>query len=374
MNSSAVPADLPGDDMGRIHQLVAGYSNGDAISNEARTLRRMFGDWGAGGEIYCETSRILPELRKDARDVFRMPEEVDAEDVALLHLSIGSDVNDVFERLKCRKVIRYHNVTPDRFFRALNEPIAHMLARGREQMRRLAGVADVNTADSRYNAGELEEAGYTDVHVHPLVLELRRLESPPSPEVLRQYDDGRLNVLFVGRCAPNKRLEDLLHAMYYVQRYVDKEARLIHVGSFAGTEQYLALLQTLKRDLGVCADFVGSVPEPDLCAYYQVADVFLCMSEHEGFGIPLLEAMQAGLPVMAYDSAAVGETMDGAGFLFREKLFDELAEWIVRLGRPGPLRDGILAGQEARLRRYREGKADHKLRELLSPLLEGHPV
>ena len=369
MNSSAVSAASPGGDMPRIHQLVAGYSNGDAISNEARTLRGMFEGWGAGGEIYCETARVLPELRKDARDVFRMSEEIEPDDVALLHLSIGSEVNDVFERLECRKVVRYHNVTPDRFFRALNEPIARKLALGREQMRRLAGVADVNTADSRYNAGELEEAGYRDVHVHPLVLELRRLEARPSPDVLRKYGDGRLNVLFVGRCAPNKRLEDLLHAMYYVQRYVDKDARLIHVGSFAGTEQYLALLQTLKRDLGVRADFVGSVPESDLCAYYQVADVFLCMSEHEGFGIPLLEAMQAGLPVMAHDSAAVAETLDGAGFLFGDKVFDELAEWIVRLGRPGTLRERVLAGQEARLHRYREGKADEHLRDLLSPLL-----
>jgi len=288
----------------------------------------------------------------------------------MLHLSIGSDVNDVFPTLPCRKVIRYHNVTPDRYFRALNEQIALQLERGREQVRNLAGVADLNLAVSAYNARELEELGYSDVNVHPLVLELRRLEAKPNPEVIRKYDDGKLNVLFVGRCAPNKRLEDLLHAVYYAQKYVDVDVRLIHVGSFAGTEQYLALLQTLKRDLGMGkVDFVGSVPEADLIAYYQVADLFLCMSEHEGFGIPLLEAMQADLPVMAYDSAAVSETMDGAGCLFQEKVFDELAEWIVRLGKPGRLREQVLAGQRERLSRYEQQNVSSQLREHLALFL-----
>jgi len=355
----------------RIHQLVAGYSNGDAISNEARTLRSTFRSWGLQSEIYCESQRILPELRKDALDVQALPGDVAPEDVVMLHLSIGSDVNDLLPQLNCRKVIRYHNVTPHRYFSALNEQIALQLERGRAQVRQLAGVADLNLAVSAYNARELEEEGYTDVRVHPLVLELRRLQAKPNPEVIRKYDDGKLNILFVGRCAPNKRLEDLLHAVYYAQKYVDANVRLIHVGSFAGTEQYLALLQTLKRDLGMGkVDFVGSVPEADLCAYYQVADLFLCMSEHEGFGIPLLEAMQAGLPVMAYDSAAVSETMDGAGFLFREKLFDELAEWMVRLGRPGPLREQVLQGQRERLERYESLDVSQALRAHLEPLLD----
>lgn len=354
----------------KIHQLVAGYSNGDAISNEARTIRASLRSWGLGSEIYCESQRILPELRKDARDIQTLASDVSPSDVVILHLSIGSAVNDLFPQLNCRKVIRYHNVTPDRYFRALNEQIALQLERGREQVTHLAGVADLNIAVSAYNARELEAEGYSDVQVHPLVLELRRLEAKPNPEVIRKYDDDKINVLFVGRCAPNKRLEDLLHAVYYAQKYVDANIRLIHVGSFAGTEQYLALLQTLKRELGMGkVDFVGSVPEADLCAYYQVADLFLCMSEHEGFGIPLLEAMQANIPVMAYDSAAVSETMDGAGFLFQEKIFDELAEWMVRLGRPGPLREQILKGQQERLQRYESLDVSAALRKHLDPFL-----
>lgn len=351
-----------------IHQLVAGYSNGDAISNEARTLRTLFREWGFDSHIYCETARVLPELRKDARDISTLVAETGREDLVMLHLSIGSVVNDVFPQCGGVKVLRYHNVTPDVYFRALNDHIAALLARGREQMRALAGVADLNLADSRYNAEELEAEGYRDVRVLPLALELKRLSARPNPEVLEKYRDGKLNVLFVGRCAPNKRLEDLLHAVYYLQKFRNRDSRLIHVGSFAGTEQYLALLQTLKRNLELeHVDFVGSVPEEDLCAYYQVADLFLCMSEHEGFGIPLLEAMQAGLPVMAYASAAVPETLDGAGLLFHEKHFDELAEWIDRLGRPGPLRDAVLAGQRDRVRRYEDMEVSRRLKTHLAP-------
>lgn len=353
-----------------IHQLVAGYSNGDAISNEARSLRALFRKWGFASEIYCETARILPDLRKDARDLALARADIGPNDLTILHLSIGADVNVLFPILPGVKVIRYHNVTPANYFRALNDHIANQLELGRRQVAALAGCADLNLAVSRYNARELEELGYRDVKVHPLVLELKRLSAPADREVLDKYNDGKLNILFVGRCAPNKRIEDLLHAFYYLQKYVEPRSRLLHVGSFAGTEQYLALLKTIQRDLRLeNVDFVGSVPESHLRAYYQVSQVFLCMSEHEGFGIPLLEAMQAGLPVLAYDSAAVAETLDGAGVLFGEKIFDELAEYIARVGRPGAVRERVLAGQQERLRRYETYDAEARLRDFLSPWL-----
>ena len=263
-------------------------------------------------------------------------------------------------------MIRYHNVTPSRYFAALNDHIARQLEQGREQVKALAGIADLNLAVSRYNAKELEDYGYENVHVHPLVLTLKRLDAAPNRAILNRYQDGKLNVLFVGRCAPNKRIEDLLHLMYYLQNYVEPESRLIHVGSFAGTEQYNALLRTMVRDLKLeHIDLVGSVPEDHLCAYYQIADVFCCMSEHEGFGIPLLEAMQANVPVMAYQSAAVPETLDGAGIMFNEKNFDELGEMAARLKQDTAFRSAVLQSQQARLDRYAKLDLEAALKTLL---------
>ena len=356
--------------MQRVHQLVAGYSKGDAISNEARKIRDLFRSRGMESEIFCELNRTLPELRKEARDVTLAASMSGPEDVIILHLSIGSAVNELFPTLPGIKVIRYHNVTPSHYFRALNDQIANQLEQGRRQLKALAGVAGLNLAVSAYNAQELKDAGYSNVQVSPLLLELKRLGDRPDPEILNKFSDGMLNLLFVGRCAPNKRLEDLLHAFYYVQKYIEPRSRLIHVGSFAGTEQYLAMLKAIAKELDLKnVNFVGSVPEDHLCAYYKVSDVFLCMSEHEGFGIPLLEAMQAELPVLAFASAAVPETMGGAGIVFHEKLFDELAEWIVRAGRDIPLRTAILAKQRQRLHGYETCDPAARLLELLAPYL-----
>jgi len=353
-----------------IHQLVAGYSNGDAISNEARTLRSWFRSWGFESEIYCDAARILPELRKDSRDIRHLLSDAGPEDLIILHLSIGSEINTLFAKCPGPKMLRYHNVTPSNYFRALNEPLAALLAQGRRQMKELAGVADITVADSAFNAAELTEAGHSGAQVLPLALELKRLHDTPNQEVLRKYDDGKLNVLFVGRCVPNKRFEDLLYAFYYLQNFQTPDCRLLMVGSAAGSETYRALLQSLGRDLKLRhVEFAGSVLEPDLCAYYRLADVFVCMSEHEGFGIPLLEAMQADIPVMAYASSAVPETMDGAGLLFTEKYFDELAVWMQRLAQPGPLREQILQGQRERIQRYEQQDVQTRLRELLAPWL-----
>ncbi|MCZ7591811.1 MAG: glycosyltransferase family 4 protein [Kiritimatiellae bacterium] len=339
--------------MPAIHQLVAGYAKGDAISNESRVLRQMFRDWGHESEIYCEQRRTLPELRKDARDLAEAATTIRADDIVVLHLSIGSPANAVFKTLPGRKVIVYHNVTPPEFFVGLQEEIAHHLRTGREQVASLAGAAEINLADSKFNASELEALGYENVHVMPLKLERGQWEGSLDRRIVQQFGDGRTNILFVGRGAPNKRIEDLLFTHYYVQRYVDPDARLIHVGSYSGLERYEALLRAKAADIKL-QNYVltGSVPPEVLRSYYSVATVFLCMSEHEGFCIPLLEAMAHRVPVLAYAAGAVPETMADAGILLREKRFDLAAELIGRIASDTPLRETLIANQATRLQRY----------------------
>lgn len=352
--------------MRAIHQFTAGYANGDAISNEARVLRGMFRSWGAVSEIFCEKKRILPELRKDARDLAEAPSAIRADDVVILHLSIGSPANEVFARLPCRKVILYHNITPPEFFRGIQAEIESHLKNGVEQIRALAGVAHVNLAVSAFNARELEAIGYRDVRVMPMNLDRGQWEGPLDRRVLQEFGDGKTNILFVGRGAPNKRIEDLLFAHYYVQRYADPEARLIHVGSYAGLERYHALLRTKAVELKLRnVVFAGSVPPDALRAYYTVATLFLCMSEHEGFCIPLIEAMAHRVPVVAFAAAAIPDTMNGAGILLREKRFDVLAELIARLARDGALRAAIVAAQSERVTRYLNQDFEAMWREII---------
>lgn len=356
--------------MNALHQFTAGFSRGDAISNEARVLRNLFRSWGHASEIFSETKRMATDLRKDAVDVSEAGARIGPDDVAILHLSIGSVVNQAFAQLNCRKVILYHNITPPDYFRGVQEEIASHLRKGFEQVKQLAGVADLNLAVSRFNAQELLLLGYRDVQVMPMMLERGQWDGPADRRILSRYRDGRTNILFVGRGAPNKRIEDLLNTLYYVQRYVDHEARLIHVGSFGGLERYHALMQAKCYELRLDrVDWLGSVSMEALRACYQSATVFLCLSEHEGFCIPLMEAMARGVPVVAFGAAAVPETLDGAGVLFHEKRFDLIAETIGELARRPDLRAAVVAGQKARVERYLNQDFAGRWRALLKPLL-----
>jgi len=338
-----------------IHQILAGYSNGDAISNEARVWRATFRGWDHPSEIYCETKRILPELRSEARDLATAASTIGPDDIAILHLSIGSDANLLFKSLRCRKVILYHNITPPDFFRGYNEELVHQLILGRDHLAQLRDAADINLAVSRFNASELTEAGYKNVGVIPLIVDRSHWNGPTDRRLVEKYRDGFTNIVFVGRCAPNKRIEDLLFTLYYCQKYVNPRTRLIHVGSFAGLERYQGLLRTKAMELRLQHFVVaGSVRSDQLRAYYQAADVFLCLSEHEGFCIPLLEAMGHKIPVIAYDAGAIAETLDGAGVLVRDKHFDVLAETVQRVAGDAVLKQAIIAGQNERLARFEQ--------------------
>jgi len=356
--------------MAAIHQLIAGYTGGDAISNEAVVLRRIFRSWGYESDIFCEAKRILPQLRKDSRDTTGCASAFGIDDVALLHLSIGSVVNDVFATLKCRKVILYHNITPPHFFALLQKQIGHSLETGLKQAAALAGSAGVTLADSRFNAGELERMGYRDVKVLPLVLDKGLIHAQPDQRTLREYGKDKVNVLFVGRCVPNKKLEDLLLAFSCFQKTVEPECRFLHAGSWGGLERYYHLLLAITRDLGLRnAHFLGSVSPGGLSALYERADVFLCMSEHEGFCIPIIESMARNVPVMAYAAAAVPETLDNAGILFREKDFGMVAEMMGRVCNDKEFRNAVIRQQQLRVERYFDRNVESELKELLAPVL-----
>lgn len=357
--------------MQAIHQFVAGFSNGDAISNEALVMQRIFRSWGCKSDIFSESKRILPELRKHTRDVTEYVPVCKSSDVVLLHLSIGSCVNDIFSSLPCQKAILYHNVTPSHYFNLVNKKTAHNLAMGQNQKKALVNTAAINMADSKFNANELTELGYKDVKVLPLILDLNKLCSIPDRKILRKFDDNRINILSVGRCAPNKRIEDALKAFFYFHKFIEPDSRFIHVGSFAGTERYYYLLITQTREIGInSVYFAGSVPQSQLNAFYKCADIFLCMSEHEGFCIPIIESMVHDLPVMAYAAAAVPETMDGAGILFHDKQFEMIAEMMGRLTRDAAFKSAVIMGQQERLARYTQRDLASELRQDLAPLLE----
>jgi len=353
--------------MQTIHQILAGYTNGDAISNEARYFRDIFRKNGFTSDIYCP-QRNIGEKNKDAFDINQCAPS--KEDIVLLHLSMGTPANIYFNNLDCRKIILYHNITPSHFFRFINEDTLSTLEQGLKQVAMLADSADINLADSKFNAKEVTKLGYKDVDVLPIIIDFEKLDIPPAKRILAKYKDGKKNILFVGRCAPNKKIEDLITAFYVYKRTVDSESRLILAGSPNGCERYFYMLKDYigKLNLEDSVILTASIPQNELNAYYQIADLFLCMSEHEGFCIPLIEAMYKNTPILAYAEAAVPETLDGASVIFKEKDYKTVVEMMNQIITDNDIKQNIINAQNKRVQKLQNLNLEKQIIEIIHKL------
>ena len=357
--------------MQTIHQLVAGFRFGDAISNAAIQMRKVFRGWGCRSDILSRRSAIASEYRDEGRDLKEAAAELGPDDIAVLHLSIGNPVNLAFRDLRCRKAIVYHNITPSKYFRLLSPSTAKDLDEGRRHLEMLAGAADLNLADSAYNAAELTAAGYRDAKVLALPIDLDSfLRGGIDTHTQRLLGGGVYNVLFVGRWAPNKKIEDLLTVMYYLTK-IEPNVRFVHVGTEAGAEAYYALVRAHGKALGLTnAVALKGVSQDALNTCYASAHAFLCMSEHEGFCAPLVEAMLHQVPVLSLASAAIPETLGGAGVLFEPPPdFPLIAETVAEVLHNDALRAQIIARQNKRIEALRARDLDADMKALFAPLL-----
>ncbi len=350
-----------------VHQLVPNLDRGDAIGNHVRALQNLLRGWGYASDVYAQY--IHRDLQKDARFYTRYRDVAHPDNVLLFHFSIGSEVTSFFAGLPDRRVVIYHNITPAEYWVGVNARVADRCRRGRWELDRLASVADLALGVSEFNRRELETAGFRRTGVLPILVDWQSYACPPVP-ALEAVSDGRTTLLSVGRIAPNKRIEDLIKT-YYFYRRLDPASRLLLVGSAVDTENYLAGCQKLAAELGFLDSvvFTGAVSQAELCAYYRRASVYLSLSEHEGFCVPLLEAMHFGVPVVAYAVAGVPDTMGDAGFLVGEKDFPTIAEVVHRAAHDAATREAVIAGQRARLRAFDSAVIGAELRRLLTDLV-----
>lgn len=353
-----------------VHQLLAALSYGDAIGNEALAIQGHLRAAGYDSEIYAES--VHPRMVGRCRPLWRYAEVSSAETVCLYHFSIGSAAGRLIYHAPDRLVSIYHNITPARFFLGFHPHLAGLCYHGRRELRAFAPRTELALGDSEFNRGELEQAGYRRSAVLPIVLDLELYRGPRSPVVRRLYGDGATNILFVGRIIPNKRIEDLLRMFAVYQRYVEPRSRLLLVGDSRGHERYLRrLLEWIDalrlRDVVLA----GHVDHDDLLAYYSVAHAFVCLSEHEGYCVPLLEAMDAGVPVIAFDAGAVRETLRGGGLLLREKPPELVAELVHEVVTNHALRGELLESQRRAIAAVRGLDFRALLLERLAPVLQG---
>jgi len=352
----------------QIHQFHPTVSYGDAISNQIISLRRLLRQMGYRSELFCEQLPIHFEGR--VRQITQHGRYSSSRNILLLHFSLGysPDVIAWLEQIPDRKVIVYHNITPHTYFAGVNDVYLEAAQAGREQLKHLTALTEAGWGDSACNCQELAECGWTRLGVLPIVFDPKRYAIRPSRKLLGRWQDG-LNVLFVGRVSPNKKLEDLILAFYYLKRFVRPDARLILVGSAHGMEPYLEFLQALVSKLGLSdVLFAGHVSNSELMACYRCAGVYLSMSEHEGFGVPFLESMHFGVPIVAYEAAAVPETLGGSGVLVKTKDCAAVAELIGLLAEDEDLCARIIARQRERLRDFLPDRVGKRLQELLHDL------
>lgn len=351
----------------RIVQLLPTLSFGDAIGNDTVALKKAISDMGYISEIYAENvDKRLPS--DTAKNISRL-KELRKDDVLIYHKSTGTDLTFKIQDFHCRKIMIYHNVTPPEFFRPYSTAAASLTEYGYKGVEHLRDKVDYCLADSAYNKSELLRMGYAcPIDVLPILIRFEDYKQSPAKTIMNRYGDGKRNLIFVGRIAPNKKQENVIRAFYQYKK-LDPDSRLILVGSYTGMENYYERLVKYAGALGLKDDviFTGHIKFNEILAYYRLADAFVCMSEHEGFCVPLAEAMFFDVPIIAYDTSAVGDTLGGSGILLDSNDPLLAAGVIRRVLTDDPLKKYIIEGQRRRL----EDFSYERIRDIFEKQLKG---
>jgi glycosyltransferase involved in cell wall biosynthesis len=348
-----------------VNQFLPNLSPGDAISNEALFIRETLRAAGFKSEIYVHS--IHPRLPPNQCYKFS-PEALEASDAIIYHHSIGSVITPHVAKCPRPKCLIYHNITPAEFVEPYRPKFAELLREGRRDLPDLAPAFQFSYGDSAYNTKELAIGGFMAPEVLPICVNPRKWSFPPDPEVMRSLSDGRTNILFVGRVSPNKKQDELVRA-FARYRTMDPSARLSLVGTVEHQDPYADLLFHEIRRLGLesSVQVADSVSDAQLAAYYRTAHLFWSMSEHEGFLVPVVEAMWFDIPVLAYHSTAVPETLGAAAFTFKDKSDPDMLAAAAYLLVTNPrLREQVITAQ----RRQRDCYLPSRIAPLLMRLVE----
>ena len=344
----------------RVIQIVSALLPGDAVGNDALAIQRMLQEQGYETGIYYHNAHEKTAALGKNREHLRLTEQ----DVLLYHHATGDDICYQMEKFPCRKVMVYHNITPPEFFEGFSKEVQRGTRAGIRCTQYLADKMDYCLADSEYNKQDLLRMGYTcPIDVRPILIPFSDYEQEPDAATLKKYRDGVTNILFVGRIAPNKKFEDIIRVFYYYKTQKNPNSRLILVGSCGGMENYQQALEEYAKELGIRESvvFSGHVSFPQILAFYHAADLFLCMSEHEGFCVPLVEAMFFGVPIVAYASTAIPSTLGGSGALVQEKDPVFVGELMHRILSDEQLKAQLIAGQKKRLEDFSYEKISAQL-------------
>lgn len=333
----------------RIIQIVASLNFGDAVGNDVRAIARALNEAGYATGIF--TLAIHPKIKDEGVYLINMLPELNENDLIIYHYATADELADIIKEAPCKVVLRYHNVTPPAFFHGYNEGAEKVTREGLDEIADLKDAIDYGMVVSDFNKKDLIDMGYQcPIAVAPILIPFKDYEQEPDKDVVTRYSDGKTNIVFVGRIVPNKKFEDVIACFAAYKEKYDSTARLFLVGNYQETDLYYQYLQDVIKKCGVeDVIFPGHIAFNEILAYYKIADLFLCMSEHEGFCVPLVEAMFFETPIVAYASTAIPGTLGGSGVLVETKEPEAVAEKMHQVITDQACREEIIEKQKRRL-------------------------
>jgi L-malate glycosyltransferase len=349
-----------------VHQLTPSFAPRDAIGNHILHVQSVLREMGFQSEIYvADAWREVERLTKPFRE---LPLEPDEPTWLLYHASTGSPIADFLRARPEPKLVDYHNITPASMFGPWEPHVGVELQAARRQLAELAPHTTLAFADSSYNEAELVALGYRSAGVVPILFDAATFDVGVDQRIvdrLRSAATGSV-WLFVSRVAPNKAHHDLIKAFAVYRRVYDSGAHLRILGGSA-SHAYLTALESFRSALQLddAITFSGNVSDADKAAHLEAADVYVSMSDHEGFGVTLLEAMHHGLPVVAYGSSAVPETMGDGGLCLPVKSPELVAAAVHRVLADAHLRGALVAAGHQRVRAFDLTSTKAKLRAVI---------
>lgn len=335
-----------------VEQFLPAFHYGDAIGNSTLRLHRYLHARGVDSRIISLT---IDENMADKATFFRDYRE-NPDSVKILHFAIPSELTDFFLQAKGKKVMVYHNITPEHFFIDFSDDMVRFTREGRRHLQRLSRTFDLSIADSTFNTDELRALDFPRVSTFPIMVDLDDYAAPFSRPYYNLLKDERKNIIFVGRITPNKKIEDLVKVLFYYKKYISPSVRLIVAGKTQTLPKYFLSVRDLAGRFYLTSDdivFTGHIPFAELLSVYRLGDVFLSMSEHEGFCLPLIESCFFQVPVIAYDTGAVAETLGGAGLLVKEKRYEYVGGLVEQVFADDALRANLRELQEKRIEKYK---------------------
>jgi glycosyltransferase involved in cell wall biosynthesis len=356
-----------------IHQLVPSFSARDAIGSHTLQVQRVLHGLGIESGIYVGDAQR--DVRRAVRPYRELPAPRPGDPTWLLYqCSTGSPLADWLLSRPEPKLSNYHNITPAPFFEPWEPHVGAELTEARRQLQALSSAVTLGIADSAYNEAELLASGYRATTVVPILLDTdtfdHDVDVPTLQRLQAEKAGGGADWLFVGRVSPHKAQHDLVKAFAAHREVFDPHARL-HIVGGPSSHAYWTALQRFIAALGLtdAVDLAGSVPPGELAARYRVADVFVCLSDHEGFCVPLLEAMHHEVPIVAFGAAAVPETLGTAGLLLDDKSPLVVAAAVDRVLGDERLRGALVAAGRARLDDFALARTRARLADVVTELV-----